>query len=863
MFGKYCKIGVLALLLLPVCGYAQATEGALAGTPESVLPDVADNFDGYRARREGDAALSLGDYALAEQLYREYASAALVRGDTQSLQDSSVRLVNLYLQKGDIASAEREIAEFKRNGLDDFVGRALDAEVLMLKRDFSGAETLLRELLATAELPDYLFGPLQFALGESLMLQKRYKAAAESYKLLNEALPSFDASFRYVYALQQGGELSESAEALANLSLGETTSRQAGMVKLLQVNQYLIEKRFTEAASVYRELPGMERPETLRYYIALKLADHFLANDALTDGAEFLNEAFNYAPGLDERNYILTALMDLEAKAGHYQRAADLMRRYLAYFPDDSDRYENTLQLAHLLVRGKQLAGAAVVYCELFDDAGAPHAVRLVAAREGAVVLAELDRPEEVEKLLGEMTALGQSDDERAKGNYLLARHYYDNQNYDRAIELSVIAGEKNTRWRFPALYVMMESQANKRDYVAALESARKLKTQGIDEWPERGYFAEARLLESSGDIDGAINAYDSFSVLWQLSESAPEALYAAGRLSFERGDYGRACDLFQRLIQRYPQYDLTAHGMHLAVYSSYLQGNLNRMNDLVNQMKRMYPDSPYTLRAQLWQLDVFKLNKDYDAAGKLLDDMASYYADNSPAEALGEVRYEQGMLALERGDISGASGLFESVLNSSSPDKLKAKCSFALGDMAMNSGDYTSASAFFSDALNQAQDKEFALAAEGRLADSLYSSGSLEEDPARKEEALGHYRKLLDAGLSVSDGLLYWQTCYKTASLLKLLGDRDGALTVLNGMLISASGYGVEFTDGESLWLKLAVELAVELNISSSSAEGLAAAGRTVDLAEQLKLSPSGDFTELRELIERENQLVTGKEGE
>ena len=81
--------------------------------------------------------------------------------------------------------------------------------------------------------------------------------------------------------------------------------------------------------------------------------------------------------------------------------------------------------------------------------------------------------------------------------------------------------------------------------------------------------------------------------------------------------------------------------------------------------------------------------------------------------------------------------------------------------------------------------------------------------------------------------------------------------------MLISASGYGVEFTDGESLWLKLAVELAVELNISSSSAEGLAAAGRTVDLAKQLKLSPSGDFTELRELIERENQLVTGKEGE
>ena len=241
---------------------------------------------------------------------------------------------------------------------------------------------------------------------------------------------------------------------------------------------------------------------------------------------------------------------------------------------------------------------------------------------------------------------------------------------------------------------------------------------------------------------------------------------------------------------------------------------------------------------------------------------MAIYYADRS-AGALGEVRYEQGMLALETGDISGATGLFEAVLNSASSDKLKAKCSFALGDMAMKSGDYTSASAFFSDALSQAQDKEFALASEGRLADALYSIGTLNEDVARQEEALSHYRKLLESGLGVPDGVLYWQTCYKSAVLMKQLGDSDGALAGLNRMLIAASGYNGEFTEGESLWLKLGVELAVELNVSSLSAEGLASAGRTVDLAEKLKLSPSGDFTELRELIERDNQLITGKEGE
>lgn len=862
---RYCVFGVAVFLYplwLPGLD-VPATDGGVTLSSETVLPDVADNFAGYRARREGDAALALGDYAAAERFYREYASSALVRGDTQALQDSSVRLVNLYLQKGDVESASKVVAEFKSNGLNEFVGKSLDAEVMLLKRDFSGAETLLRGLLATADLPDYLFAPLQFSLGETLMLQKRYKAAAETYKLLNEAEPSFDASFRYVYALQQGGELAASGEALEALASGDTTVAQAGMVNLLRVNQYLMEKRFTEAAQGYRDLPEMRAPDPLRYSVALKLADHFLANDGLTEGAEFLNEAFSYAPGLEERNYILTALMNLEAKAGHYQQAADLMRRYLAYFPEDSDRYENTLQLAHLLVRSGQLEGAAVVYRELFGDIGAPHAVRLSAAREGAGVLEELNRPEDVERLLTEMTELGRSDDERAEGNYLLARHYYEHQDYDRAISLALSSGEKNTQWRFPALYIMMEAQASKRDYAGALESARKLKTQGIDQWPERGYFAEAHLLESSGDIDGAINAYDSFSVLWQLSELAPEALYTAGRLSFERGDYGRAVDLFQRLIQRYPQYELTAHGMHLAVYSSYLQGNLNRMNDLVNQMKRLYPDSPYTLRAQLWQLDILKLNKDYEGAAALLNEMAGYYENSNP-EALGEVHYEQGMLFLSKGERDSASDYFGQVMNADGvPDALKAKCSFALGDMLMESGDYAGASAFFSDALRLSQDKEFRLASEGRLADSLYSSGSIGEDRSQQEDALLHYNNILSSGIGVSEGVLYWQTCYKSSLLKEMLGDRSGALAGLRAMLIAASGYSGEFTEAESLWLKLAVEQLVELELSSASADGLLAAERTVALAEQLKLSPVGDFKGLRELIERENQLITGKDGD
>lgn len=855
---KYFISVVLPLLLLAAWDKAAlSAEVERLDPPETVLPDVADSFSGYRARREGDAALVLGNFDQAERFYREYGSSALVRGDTRALQDSIVRLVNLYLQKGDISSAEREIAAYREKSLNEFIGRSLDAEVLMLKRDFAGAEKQLRELLATADLPDYLFAPLQFALGESLMLQKHYKAAAESYKLLNEAEPSFDASFRYIYALQSGGELESSGKALESLSQEETTSQQAGMVKLLFVNQYLMEKRFTEAASGYRNLPEMNAPDRLRYTVALKLADHFLANNLLPDGAEFLNEAFTYAPGLDERNYILTALMDLEARSGNYQRAADLMRRYLAYFPDDTDRYGNTLQLAHLLVRGGQLSGASVVYRELFDDGGAPHGLRLTAAREGSEVLKELKRNEEVEQLLKEMIAFGKSDDERAEGNYLLSRYYYEMQSYDKAIEIARLCLSGNTRWRFPGLYVLMEAQSGKRDYAGALESARTLKTQGIDSWPERGCFAEAELLEKSGDIDGAINAYDSFSVLWQLSELAPRALYTAGRLSFERGDYGRAGDLFQRLVQRYPQYEFTAHGMHLAVYSSYMQGNLNRMDDLINQMKRLYPDSAYTLRAQLWRIDVLKLNRDYAGALNHLNSMADFYAEKSE-EAYGEVRYEQGGLLLSQGDRAGAVGLFEEVLNSGVSAGLKSKCSFVLGDISMSGGDYDSAAAFFSDALRLAQDREFSLAAEGRLADTLYSIGTLNEDVSRQAEALKHYRNILDSGIGASSGVLYWQTCYKLGSLLNLSGDVAGALKVLDGMLISASGYGGEFTDSESTWIKLGIELSVKLNLSSGSGAGIKSASGVIELAGGLKLSPAFDLEPLKQLVDRERKLLS-----
>ena len=374
-----------------------------------------------------------------------------------------------------------------------------------------------------------------------------------------------------------------------------------------------------------------------------------------------------------ERKYALMLLIDGCSAAGLTDEAAEAMNRYLAYFTDDAARFDNKLQLAHLLNRSERFSGAAAIYRSLADDGSAPMAVRLAAAREGAAVNGRAGNSSEVEALLNFVIANGQDAVAKADGNLLMAEYLYRAGDYERCAQFAGAAARDNTACRFPALHVLMLAQQELKDYRSALATAAILKNQGVDEWRPKGAFAEARLLETSGDIQNAVNAYAAFANLWSFSDAAPDALYSAGNLAFNSSDCARAAELFQLLADRYPRNQYATHALYLAVYAEYLQNHSAEMDKLIARLRRDYPDSEYTIGALLWRVDLLKLAQDYPAAAALLDEMMEKYG-KFPAKVVEQIRFERAVLFSLLGDDEAAVPLYTQVAVSDAPVQLRAK---------------------------------------------------------------------------------------------------------------------------------------------------------------------------------------------
>ena len=853
MAGCWYKIAAGFFCAAVAVGYATAAEGA---APAASLPEAAVDAGSYPMRRRADMALALGDFAGAEKDYRVYISAAQARGDGNAMLDGAVRLVNLRLQQGDAAGAEAEWRQFVggSGGVDTLTGQLLEADIMMVRGDFAAAAEKLSGLLANADLPESLHSPVAYALGEALMRQGKYIDAVGVYRLLAASGKEPEARFREIFALQSADELIDSQKKISELAADDKlTASDSARLELLKIRQAVGEKRFSEAAAQFSKLPEATGPDRLRYDLALALGRYSDSAGKPEDALNFRRGAFAAAPGMAERKYALLLLIDGCSASGLVDEAAAAMERYLAYFPEDAARFDNKLQLAHLLNRSERYSGAAAIYRNLTADAAAPLTVRLAAAREGSAVCARLGDDAGAEAMLEFVIANGPDAVSRADGNLLMAQYLYKKGDYERCLKFATDAARDNTACRFPALHVLMLAQQELRDYKSALGTAAILKNQGVDEWRPKGAFAEAKLLETSGDIQNAINAYAAFANLWSFSDSAPDALYAAGNLAFNSADCARASELFQLLADRYPRNPYATHALYLAVYAEYLQSHSAEMNKLIARLRHDYPDSEYTIGALLWQVDLLKLNQDYKAAAALLDEMAEKY-EKLPAKVVEQIRFERAALFSLLGDDEAAAPLFSQVAASDAPIQLRAKSNFALGDINMKFGDYPEAERCFKLAGEQAPDGEFAVAALGRVADSYYNSGMLEHDKAKLEGAAVYYQQVLER--SPKSGLVYCQSICKLASSLAERGESDAAVNLCRELLTEAAAWPAVTAD-EAVWLREAVRLLVGIQLADGTAAGVEAAGKTVDAAGKLNLPPPNDFEEQKSLIRAAGKLA------
>ena len=176
-----------------------------------------------------DMALALGDFAVAEKDYRAYISAAQARGDGNAMLDGTVRLVNLRLQQGDAAGAELEWRQFiaGNGGADPLTGKLLEADIMMVRGDFTGAAEMLSGLLANAGLPESLYTPVAFALGEALMRQGKYIDAVGVYRFSRTGNRTARRSSVRFMRFQSADELIDSPEKnIRILPLRKTLARR-------------------------------------------------------------------------------------------------------------------------------------------------------------------------------------------------------------------------------------------------------------------------------------------------------------------------------------------------------------------------------------------------------------------------------------------------------------------------------------------------------------------------------------------------------------------------------------------------------------------------------------------------------------
>ncbi len=850
-------VKLAGLSLAAATAVCSAAETAETAEKNYRIPAAAEaEADAYQMRRSGDAALVLGQLAVADRDYRNYTAACLARGDSEGFRDSVIRRVNLYLQMNDSAAADAVIAEFKTY-VDEpdgrFVSDTLNAEVALLKGDYPQAEEQLRNLLAQADLPEYLRNPAGYALGEALIAQKKYRDAAAVYTALAADNGGFDAEYQAIFALQEAEELIESQAGIEALSVKELSDKEKNRIELLKINQAVREKRFSEAKALFAALPPSDMPDGAKFELSSVLARHFAENKQLADAVVFFQMAYDTAPSLAERKFALTNLIDSETQAGNFNRAADLMQKYLERYANGGDKLLNQLELAHLMTRQNNLSGAAACYLAIQENAESGLELRLTAAYEAAAVYHALGKQELTGKMLDFMIANATQVETQAEARLLLARLRFEMRNYAAAGQLAAAAAELNTKWKFDAMFLMLQAQEEQGDYSAALATARRLKNQGIDQWPQKGAFAEARLLEKAGDVPGAINAYANFGALWNFSDQAPEALYAAGKLAFEHGDYGRSGEVFRLLASRYPHYELTAHGLYMAVYGEYLQGRSREMNSMIAEMKKNYPNSNYTVAALLWQLDLLKLAGNNAAAEKLLEEMLQTYKD-FPADIIEDIRLEYAILLQSSDREKAAVAELQKIAESKAGNKLRSKSNFLLGDIQMRFGEYQAAEKSFMAAQELAPDREFKVAAQGRVADSYYAAGSLAQDKELLKSAAQEYQAVLAAADKYS--MLYYQAGFKLGKVAELNGSPEEALGYYRQMVMDAAAAPAILTAGEAAWIEKSVAGAVNVLLARQSAVSAEEAAGIIALAEQLNLPDEVNFESLKVLIHSKYQL-------
>ena len=140
------------------------------------------------------------------------------------------------------------------------------------------------------------------------------------------------------------------------------------------------------------------------------------------------------------------------------------------------------------------------------------------------------------------------------------------------------------------------------RDYKAAVArfAALASRATGMAQLEYKSWIA--RCYMAADDAEAAVRAYQELAELYQARTEGREALYKAGWLAFNAGQYPAAVQLFGRYVERYGRDRQADEAAWYLAWATYRSGNLPGTLSALAALRGKFPSSTLVPRTYYWE---------------------------------------------------------------------------------------------------------------------------------------------------------------------------------------------------------------------------------------------------------------------
>ncbi len=402
-------------------------------------------------------------------------------------------------------------------------------------------------------------------------------------------------------------------------------------------------------------------------------------------------------------------------------------------------------------------------------DIGKISSVNALAEKTVAEMLSPLRNPPHSSSKSGSTVKA----DDREDIGVRLAKLYYERGSYDLAIQKLEYAlkSSADRQSSLNLMYMLGISYEKSGMEDKALASWQRYRIKYPDSRSSEIRFRIGRIHRILKNYSKALKELQK-AAAGSDNRWAGDAYLEMGNLFFDKGEYGKACDLYKNYVTGYPESRLIPQAVMRLGESQY------RLKDYEDSLKTLYgfikkfPSDKNIRQAE------YLIGLSLQNLKKWRESLSHFQIAFQKAYDVEEVKYRLGLSYWNLGDRGQARNFFSRVDKSKLSGKSADDIRFKLGDIYYSSGKYRQALS------------ELAGFAAGGKADVrvIYKVARCYEELGRFTEALKFYRKIS----SGNDKVITEKSLFHTAGIYNRRGDLKAALKTLKKLISLNGAYAV-----------------------------------------------------------------------